>query len=702
MQSRPERIKRNIMNLQQKQNLSAGTISYNQSSKGWLKPLVTFAVLLSATLLIPWPIVKIAAFFAVVIYLTFFNPIPRTFGVILLGFFFALAYLFSPYWLYITTIKDNAVIQAIGTKPAMIITMILLILTGLLWSYLAAGNVPVQNNQAGQKSFIRRILPLVGLALLVMLCNYGPLCNNISVLGDESYHITRIRLLHTFLTWFFTAVKNLILPLIVFLILAALLAWWKRCRVETIIGIILAGLLAIYIGTVACYSSDFVGRLDMLRYPFLSCWFGNLGPIWKVNPYDERLFRIIPLLSAFGIGCFGWWAARKENVTPIAAFILAFAMTLTPAVYYYSTTLYLEMPAVVLLLFVMYYIEPILTEDFESVRCSPGWYALMAAGFIKETLIALIASIIVLRLLIRGFIIGKNRALTGRTILNETAAAFCIAAPSAIYILLRLAFGQPGTRVYGFSFDNIANASLYFVAAKSIWNQFGLILLMALGGLVLCIYKRRFVLTFSMTALFLIHFFFHFMENADLVGLARFNLFLFPILAVPAVICLGWLAVKNRWIALAAVAALLSVNILMSPVALTGEKNPLWSSPGNKVTTEYYFPLEKTVVWLKDHYPMTLVYISGAYGDSNILWYFDKIGYHPPFIQATINPDTPPVEALTAAAEQAGKLGAPLLIWHKMQPGTELVEKEITVLNYKAIKEFSNRNLAIVIYERQR
>ena len=250
--------------------------------------------------------------------------------------------------------------------------------------------------------------------------------------------------------------------------------------------------------------------------------------------------------------------------------------------------------------------------------------------------------------------------------------------------------------------SNIANASLYFVAAKSIWNQFGLILLMALGGLVLCIYKRRFVLTFSMTALFLIHFFFHFMENADLVGLARFNLFLFPILAVPAVICLGWLAVKNRWIALAAVAAMLSVNILMSPVALTGEKNPLWSSPGNKVTTEYYFPLVKTVVWLKDHYPRTPVYISGAYGDSNILWYFDKIGYHPPFIQATINPDTPPVEALTAAAEQAGKLGAPLLIWHKMQPGTELVEKEITVLNYKAIKEFSNRNLAIVIYERQR
>jgi hypothetical protein len=690
------------MNLQRKQKKQEGTISHNQSSKGRLKPLIIFATLIALTLLVPWPMVKIVIFFAIVISLTFFNSISRTFGIILLGFFFALAYLFSPYWLYITTIKDNAVIQAIGAKPAMIITLILLMLLGLVWSYLAAGNVPVQVTPAGQKSLNRRILPLAALALLVLACNYGPLCNNISVLGDESYHITRIRLLHTFLYWFFTAVKNLILPAIVFFTLTALLAWWKRCRAETIIGIILAGFLAIYLGMVAYHSPDFVGRLDMLRYPFLSCWFDNLGPIWRVNPYDERLFRIIPLLSAFGVGCFGWWAARKENVTPIASFIFAFAMMLTPAVYYYSTTLYLEMPAVVLLLFVMYYVEPVLTEDFESVRGSPGWYALMAVGFIKETLAALIIGFIVLRLLIRGLIIIKNKAITGRTILNEAAAAFCIGAPLAIYIMLRLAFGEPDTRAYGFSFNNITNTSLYIVAAKSIWNQFGLILPIALGGLVLCIFRRRFVMALSMVFLFLFHSFFHFVERSDYVGLARFNLFIFPIIVVPAIIGLGWLTEKNRWATLVAVIAILPVNILMSPVALTGEKDPLWSSPGNKITTEYYFPLEEPVVWLKSHYPKTPVYISGAYGDSNILWYFDKIGYHPPFIQAAISPDTPHVEALTAAAEKASKLGAPLIIWHKMQQGPQLAEQEKSVLNYKAIKIFSNRKLAIVVYENQR
>lgn len=690
------------MTLQRNQKIPADKKSLNQSSNRWLKPLIIFAALIALTLLVPWPMVKIVIFFAIVVSLTFFNSISRTFGIVLLGLLFAVAYLFSPYWLYITTIKSNTVIQTVGTKPSMIITVILLTLTGLLWSYLAAGNVPAQNNQAGQRSFIQRILPLAALASLVLACNYGPLGNSISVLGDESYHITRIRILHKFLYFLFSDANKLVLPAGICFVLVALFLFWKRCRTETIIGTISALVLAAYIGAVAYFSPEFYDWLDMLRYPFISYLFEQLGPPWGAYPYDERTYRLIPLMSAFGVGCFGWWAARRQNVPGVAAFIFAFALTLTPAVYYYSTTLYLELPAVVLLLFVMYYIEPILTEDFLSVRSSPGWYALMAVGFIKETLIALIAGIILLRLLFRAFIVVKNKTLTGRTILNETAAAFCIAVPLAIYILLRLTFGEPGTRAYTLSFNNITNASLYIVAAKYLWSRFGLILPMALGGLVLCIYRRRFILALPLVVLFLVHFFFHFLEEPDLVGHARFNLFLFPMLAVLAVIGLGRLAGKSRPAVLAAAAVLLLVNILMSPVALTGEKDPLWSSPRNKVTTEYYFPLEESVVWLKSHYPRTPVYISGAYGDSNILWYFDKMGYHPPFIQATISPDTPPVEALTAAAEQASKIGAPLLIWHKMQGDPQLTEQEKAVLDYKAIKIFSNRNLAIVVYEKQR
>ncbi len=147
---------------------------------------------------------------------------------------------------------------------------------------------------------------------------------------------------------------------------------------------------------------------------------------------------------------------------------------------------------------------------------------------------------------------------------------------------------------------------------------------------------------------------------------------------------------------------LLLTNVVLSPVAITGEKNPEWGATLSKDITDYYFPLDDTVKWLKANYPKTPVYIGGAYGDSNILWYFDKLGYHPPMVQVRISPDTPPLEALTAAVEQAQKLGAPLLIWHKMQPGPELGEQEKAVLNYKAIKIFSNRNLAIVVYENQR
>lgn len=531
MQSRPERIKRKIMNLQRKQNKPAGLTPHKESSKGRLIPLVIFAVLLLVTLLVPWPMVKIAAFFAVVISLTFFNSISRSLGIVSLGFLFALAYLFSPYWLYITTVKSNTIIQTIGAKPAMIITMILLMLLGLVWSYLAAGNVPVQVNQAGQKSFIRRILPLAALALLVLACNYGPLCNNISVLGDESYHITRIRFLHTFLYWFFAAAKNVLLPAIVFLTLLILFTLWRRFRAETIIGIILAGLLAIYIGTVAYYSPDFVGRLDMLRYPFISCWFGNLGPIWRVNPYDERLFRLLPLLSAFGIGVFGWWAARKQNVPPVASFIFAFALTLTPTIYYYSTTLYLELPSVALLFIALCFIEPIVEGDFKSVRGSPGWYALMAAGFIKENMASFIAGIIVLRLFVRAITIGKTKNINIRAILNEAAAVFCIATPIGVFIILMYAFESSNPRPYLFAYNNIANIALWLAALKSLWSQFAVLLPMAIAGLVISIIRRRFVFAFSIMFLFVFDFLFHFLERANCIGYARYNLFLFSILA---------------------------------------------------------------------------------------------------------------------------------------------------------------------------
>ena len=676
-------------------------IPYKQSSRDWLKPLIMFAVSMSLILLVPWPTVKIVTFFAAVISLTLFDSISRPMGVILLAGVFALAYLVSPYWLYVATAKNNAVLQTVGTKPTTIITMIVLMLTGLLWSYLAAGNIPVQDNQGRQSSLIKRISPLAALAFLILVCNYGPLQNNISVLSDESYHITRIRLLHRLLSWFFVTAKDMALLAIGFALVVVLLAWWRRFRAETIIGIIFAGVLAIYLGIIAYYSPDIVGRLDMLRYPFISCWFGNLGPIWRINPYDERLFRIIPLISAFGVACFGWWTTRKQNAPAIAAFITALALALTPAIYYYSTTLYLELPAVALLLIALYFIEPILTEDFKSARSSPGWYALMTVGFIKETLVAMIVGIIALRLLVRTRIIIKNRSLTARTIFDEAAAALCIGIPLAVYMLLWLVFGQAGARTYSFSYNNITNAALYTAAAKALWSQFGIILPMAIAGLVLCILRRRFALAFSMIALFVIHFFFHFLENAEYVGLARFNLFLFPTLVVPVIIGLGWLAGKSRSATIAAAAGMLLINIVMSPVAITGEKDPLWSSPVNKVTTEYYFPLEDTVKWLKANYPKTPIHIGGAYGDSNITWYFDKLGYHPPSIQTTISPDVPVIEALRDTIELTRKLGIPLLVWHKMQGGPELDEQEKSILGYKAIKVFSNRNLAIVLYENQ-
>ena len=70
------------------------------------------------------------------------------------------------------------------------------------------------------------------------------------------------------------------------------------------------------------------------------------------------------------------------------------------------------------------------------------------AAMIGRIVLTLIIGIIILRLMIRGFIIFKNKTITGRTILSETAAAFCIGAPLALYLLLRLAFAEPAITPY--------------------------------------------------------------------------------------------------------------------------------------------------------------------------------------------------------------------------------------------------------------
>ena len=667
----------------------------------WLRrvKIFTWVISLTLTVFIPWPIVKILAAFGLIIFSCQFNFIYRPYGIILLGGLFALAYLLCPYWLFVSTIKNNIIVQTLGQKYIMLIVVLVLSIVGFLWAYLAAGHIPLHANNNGSKILPQQIVLPTILAMIIFVCNYAAIRNNISVLGDESYHITRVRLLHRFLWEFFgnTHIETIIA--ISFVIIVGIFLWLKRFRTQIIFLAISVFALATYFTITVSGMSGIVSRMDMLRYPFILCWFHNLWPIWSGNACDERLFRVIPLISAFGICWFVWWAITKQHIPPIIAFFSSLAFVLTPNIYYYCTILYLEMPAVALLVIALYFIEPILTEDFKSARCSPGWYALMAVGFIKETLLPIIIGIIVLRLMIRTWIICKAKSLNVAIIVDEMAAAFCIIVPVGMYLLLLFTFGK--ARDYAFSYANLTNPDLYIVAAKALWKQFGIMLPLALGGLTVCAVRSRFILIFSMAALFLIHFFFHFLDSADLVGLARFNLFFFPILTVPAIIFLGWLGGKSRLTLIAIVVLYLITNAALSPVAITGEKDPAWSSPLNKTTTDYYFPLEDVVKWLQANRPKIPIGIGGAYADSNILWYFDKMGYHPPIVQSTVSPDTPYVEGLKNTVALMHRANIPLLVWHKMQGCPILTDAESVILDYKAVKVFSNRYLAIILYERQ-
>jgi hypothetical protein len=506
-------------------------------------------------------------------------------------------------------------------------------------------------------------------------------------------------MLHRMLQPFFTGDKAVVTA-VVFGLVVGFLYWPRRIALHIKLLIVCA------IGLIACLKTGFLGTANLkyllIRYPLFSYWFHQLGPIWSANLFDEGMFRLVPMLSAFAIGWFVMWTLRKEGAGIAAAVIFGLAFALTPSIYFYSTILYLELPAVVLLMVALYFIEPILKNDFESVRCCPGWYALMAVGFIKETLVVMIFGIIGLRLLVRAWIVLKEKGLNKRVILHEVAAVFCIATPLGVYLFLRMYFGD--VRGYQPLYVNLTNVRLYAVAGKALWAQFGGALILAVCGLFVGLLQRRLLVIVALTLLLVSQFFFHFMEYIAIIGFARFQLFLFGPLAVLSIIFLTWLAGKSRAALLVAALACLIINLALSPVAITGEKKPVWATPmrvkGRE--SEYYFPYEDAVNWLKTNRPNWPVLIGGTYCSTNGLnWSFAKANYRPKTFIVTVKRKTPYMDALKAAIATARRKACPLVLAHKMEGGLILTEDEKSILGYKAVKILRNRYLAMVVYQVQ-
>ncbi len=663
---------------------------------GWPErvELFAWAPCLLLLLLAPWPVVKVLAGFALLLSLSCIVGLSRSNGIVVLGALFALAYLFSPYWLVPATATKNAIGGAIGHSAVRIATACVLFGVGTAWAWLAAGEIPRVTDR-NRKDYYLGLVPPAILGLFVLLFNYAPLYNNIPVQGDEIYHVSRLATLRNILQPLFEG-ANLGWTVAVTALVAGFFVWPPRLAAPIKLLIVCA------IGLFVCLVTDFPRGSNLesflVRYPFVSCWFHQLGPVLMQSQLDEATFRLAPMMATFAIAWFTLWALRKEGGGTALGVFAGLAFALTPNIHYHSTILYLEMPAVALLTIALYSIESILKDSFESVRRCPGWYALIAVGFLKETVVILVLGVIGLRLLFRSWILLNERRLSTKVILDEAAAVFCMAVPLVLYLFFRMYFSD--IRGYEPHFENLGNASLYAVAGRALFAQFGGVLLLVVGGVVICLLLRRFLGVVALLLLFAADFFFHFMDRPEYVGLARFNLFLFAPLAVLALWFMTWLAEKNRTAAVGVGILCLVLNLALSPVAISGEKKPMWASPLSRTAAEFYFPYVEAVDWLKVHRPHWPVLVGGAYYTKGLIyWYFQKASYHPKVLSTTLKAKTPYADGLEATITDARKNGYPLVLFHKMEGGPALTDEEKSVLGYTVVKVFRNRYLAMVLYQ---
>ncbi|HSB01876.1 MAG TPA: hypothetical protein VLE49_14595, partial [Anaerolineales bacterium] len=250
--------------------------------------------------------------------------LPRGFVMAWLSSIYMLGFIVTPYWILHKSLVE------------IIFYLVLTIGVGLLWVFLSTNAFQIEFDFKDIRLFL---FLLAAIAIL----NYRALNSVLPFRGDEATHIERTLELVSRLP---------ILPslAITILFIAFMLSGFKRQKWAIIIGIF----------TVLCVIFYFLGRnlfagmekypQFFLRWPFINYWFFAILPKLASplrSPYHEVLYRIIPFLSMVGVA----GVVQKKIDTPSLRSNIAWgvAVATIPLVFYYSSILYLEPPAVLLM-----------------------------------------------------------------------------------------------------------------------------------------------------------------------------------------------------------------------------------------------------------------------------------------------------------------------------------------------------------------
>jgi len=527
-----------------------------------------------------------------------------------LASFYLLAFVITPYWL--TPVS----------KKVQLISLLFSVCLGMIWSYLSASRLDFQ---------LRFKLSWVEVGLLagIVALNLFPLTSSIPWRGDEELHIRTAQI----------APLKILVGYLACAIPFFFLAFKKPTKVAGI-GFLLAcvGLAILLYGSPLQHDrAQFI-----LRYPFINYWFISFIPglanFFLGNSNYEFLYRITPIVSIIWIAWYFSQSLEDPNVFINALF--GFSVATIPLLFYYSSVLYLELPAVFLMLVVCNRINFLLTSDYQTIKSDPAWYALILLGFIKETVIVFLLIFLGLRII--AVFLLKIRTGSQATYLerkfsgwsnwlrDEMQIAFSVLFPITFYLVWRALFMD--RRDFSIYLPNLLNLDLYMVTTQAWLEQFGVYFFLFCGGVLLLFLRKKYVAALFYSLVLLAFSLFYLSDKLAInyAGYSRFNLFLAPPILAGAIVSIKSLIGKNPKLGVLLAGILIVANLSMSPVNLDGTKKPMWGDYQEN-TSEHYYPYRETISWLRATYPNEAILFSGLYFPYFFRFYFEKYNWTPDY-----------------------------------------------------------------------
>lgn len=569
---------------------------------------------------------------------------------------------------------------------------VLLIATGVVWAHLACGMVePVRDRRA------RRSIAVAG--ALVLALNAMALVADVPWRGDEEYHIQVVQGL--------VGAVGSGAPAFLLCLLPAAYAHLRSRSVRdplgvdaTVVGVTVAGLggaaLSSGLAPDAFRFPVLEGTFSLTRYPLLVSWLAA-GPafLWDAvsGRFFEAVYRVVPLLAAMALA---WLGADRLAFGSRARWVLAaLAVATIPTVFYYSSILYLELPAVAAMAVVCLHAEKLLGMPAKGLPGLPAWYALVLIGLMKETMAPFLAPFLLCRLALQ-VARAEGAAARIRAAGEEARVAFCLLAPLGAYLLFRLGFGTDSRRMV-VSLDSLTEVSTLPVLARAAWEQYGGAAVAAAGGAVVLGAQRRFVLLAFLLAALATAVLFHLLdrEAKHFLGYSRFLLPLAPMVLALAVEAVRWLGERRRPLADAVLAVLLLGNLAMAPIHLDGSKHAGWGQY-RVDTAERYYPYRAALRHIQERYPADRTLITGMYFRYQFTLYTgptDRFAQLP----VRLSPAHPESEAVAELLSFARSQGYAHVLYHSLGEAVHAPPEHSGFVLEKVISNSAN---FLVLYSR--